>query len=314
MPILIIPLLLSLVSCSLQKIALRSSTPVFQKSSDGMMSERDWDIFRASAPANIKMMELIWQQDDKNLDLLSVLIKAYAGYAFAVHETLAFGEELSGQEVSPERAKAIEIYTRAFDYGLRYLEEKGVKKEDLLTSDETKLAGKLKEFENATDIRALLYTAQAWGSLINLQKYNVALVSQVPKVKLFFDRVCEVSPDIDHNVCDIFYAQYEASRPRMLGGNPEKAEQLFLNAMENHPLNLLIRVNYIQSVIVPLMDGEKYDKTAALLREEFTKFEDQNRDSLENTSPYRLVPALNLYNAIAKKRFEFVEKHKKKIF
>src|ERR1043165_9198096 len=105
--------LLGLTSCSLQKMAIRSATPVFEKSSDTMMKEGNWDFFKASTPGNLKFMEVIWDQDQKNLPLLGVLIKSYSGYAFAVHETLAYQDELKGVENSQAKKDAITFYTRA---------------------------------------------------------------------------------------------------------------------------------------------------------------------------------------------------------
>lgn len=310
----LLPLLLVSVSCgTLQKWALRSSTPVLEKSSEGLMHEGNWEFFRASAPANIKFLELIWLQDQENYQLLSVLIKSYAGYALGVHESLAFEDELSGAEDSHAKKDAIIFYTRALDYGLIYLKHKGVERGDLLSNDFDKLKNKLKEFDE-DDVTALLYTGLAWGGLINLQKDNVSLVSQIPNVKLLFDRACWIKHNIDHNVCDIFYAQYEASRPKMLGGNPEKGEELFLTSIGKHPKNLLIRMNYIQYSVMPMMDTEKYEKQSAVMKEEIAKWEDLNRDGLESVSTYKNSAELNLYNAIAKKRFLAVEKYKTKIF
>jgi hypothetical protein len=296
----------------MQKLAIRASAPVFVKSSEGITKEANWEFFRASAPANIKLLELLGEQDPGNPELLAVLVKSYAGYAFAVPETLAFEDELKGGDESPARRDAVTFYTRALDLGLRYLADRGVSRDDLL-GNETRLEGKLGELGKG-DAVALLYTAQAWGSLINLQKDNIALVAQVPKVKLLFDRVCALDPAIEHNVCDIFYAQYEASRPRMLGGNPEKGDELFRAAIRRNPQNLLIRMSYIQYLLIPAMDREKYERAAADLRAELAKWDDHNRDNLENLSPYRHVRELNLFNAIAKKRFELVEKYKDKIF
>lgn len=309
----LLPVLLAVSACSLQKMALRSSTPVFEKTSVSMMKEMNWEFFSEAGPGNLKFLELLYDQDPENLRLLSVLIKSYSGYAFGVKETLLFQDELSGLEDSPHKKQAISFYTRAFDYGLFYLKQKGITSQELLSNDESLLQKKLKEMDQE-DVHALLYTAQAWGSLINLQKDNIALVGQVPKVKMIFDRVCEINPDIDQNVCDIFYAQYEVSRPKMLGGNPERGEELFLKAIEKHPKNLLIRLSYIQYYVVPLMDADKYEGQAKILREEFQKFSDLNRDSLENISPYKDEASLNLYNSIAKKRFEIIEQNKKKIF
>lgn len=304
--------LLTLTGCSLQKMALRGATPIFQNSSRDVLREGNWEFFRVATPGNLKFLELLWQQDQDNLEMLSVLIKSYSGYAFGVHETLTLEDDLLGSDESQAKKDSIYFYTRALDYGLLYLKKRGITNDDLLGSEE-KLQKKLKSLDDEDTI-ALLYTAQSWGSLINLQKDNIALISQVPKVKILFDRVCSIEPDIDHNVCDIFYAQYEVSRPKMLGGDPVKGEQLFHEAIKKYPHNLLIRLSYIQYALVPAMDGEKYEKVASELRKEFASFSDLNRDNLENVSPYKDATELNLFNAIAKKRFEIIEKHKKKIF
>lgn len=309
----LLPLLFALMSCSLQKMAMRSATPLFEKSSDGMMKEGNWDFFKASAPGNIKFLELIYLQDPENLKLLAVLIKSYSGYAFAIPETLYFADEIEEREDSKWKADAIRFYTKSLDYGLYYLKQKDISREDLLSGNEKKLKEKLKEMDEE-DLTAMLYFAQAWGSLINLQKDNVVLVSQVPKVKLLFDEVCSRKPDIDHNICDIFYAQYFASRPKMLGGDPEKGEEIFLKSMEKHPHNLLLRMSYLQYVVLPAYDQEKYEKISLEMKKEIALWEDMNRDELRNNSPYRKNPGLNLYNSIAKKRFLLVEKNKNKIF
>jgi hypothetical protein len=308
-----LPFLFIITSCSLQKLALRSSTPIFEKSANGIMGEGNWDFFKDSSPGNLKFMELLWEQDQENIHLLPVLSKSYAGYSFGVAETLYLEDELNNVENSFWKTQAITFYTRALDYGLIYLEHKNLTRKDLLNHDEKILRKRLERLEKE-DASALLYTAQSWGSLINLQKDNVALVSHVPKVKLLFDRVCELQPDIDANACDLFYAQYESSRPKMLGGDPEKGERLFLEAMDKHPKNLLLRVNYIQYVILPQMDAEKYEKQAVFLRQEFERLYHLDRDNLEDVSPYKNDKGLRLFNSIAKKRFSIIEKLKNKIF
>ncbi len=313
MVVFFLPFLLMITSCSLQKLALRSSTPIFEKSANGIMGEGNWDFFKDSSPGNLKFMELLWEQDQANIQLLPVLSKSYAGYSFGVAETLFLEDELNNVDDSFWRKQAITFYTRALDYGLIYLEHKNLTRKDLLNHDEEVLKRKLQGMQKE-DASALLYMAQSWGSLINLQKDNVALISHVPKVKLIFDRVCELQPDIDANACDLFYAQYESSRPKMLGGDPQKGEKLFLEAIKKHPENLLLRVNYIQYVILPHMDAEKYEKEAVSLRQEFERTDNLNRDNLEDVSPYKNHKGLNLFNSIAKKRFSIIEKLKNKIF
>lgn len=308
-------LLLFLAGCgSINKWALRSATPLFEKSSTLSTQEKNWNTFREATPANLRFTELLALQDPDNLSLLALLIKGYAGYAYAVPETLFFQDELSGLEESSWKNEALHHYTRALDYGLLYLKKKNLSHLDLLNLDEKKLIKKLKKNLDQEDLPAVLYTAQAWGSLINLQKDNVALISQIPRVKIMFDYVCSLDPKIEHGVCDLFYAQYEASRPRMLGGNPEKARELYQLAFEKYPKNLLMRLSFIQYLLIPGMELEAYQKEAVWLKTEFSKWENSNRNSLEDTSEYRDAREINLYNAIAKKRFEAIEKFKAKIF
>ena len=308
-------LLLGAVGCgSIQKRVIRSASPVFHRSTAALTKENNWEFFKESLPANLKFLELLWQQDQDNLALLGILVKGYAGYAYAVPETLAFGDEVSGVDDSQYKKEAVFFYTRALDYGLLYLSRKGVKRSDLLSMGENKLSKKLRKKLDQEDLPALMYMAQSWGSLINLQKDNIALVSQVPRVKVLFDHVCKEDPKLEHNSCEIFNAQYEAARPAMLGGNPKKAEELYQKAIKDHPQHLIIRLGYIQYLLLPAMDGERYEKEAAVLRDEITKWSDINRDGLENKSEYKNASDLNLYNAIAKKRFEMIEKNKNKIF
>jgi hypothetical protein len=306
---------LALAGCgSIQKMALRSASPMFVEGSNKLTLERNWEFFRESAPANLKFLEMIYLQDPDNLSLLATLVKGYAGYAYAVPETLAYGDELAGIDESIHKQNAISLYTRALDYGLEYFNQKGIKKSHLLGSQDKELDKLLDKNLSKKDLTAVLFTAQSWASLINLQKDNVALVSHVPKVKVLFDWVCEKDPKIENGVCDIFAAQYEAARPRMLGGNPEKAKVLYAAAIKKRPHHLLIRVGLIQYSLIPAFDQEAYEKEATQLREEFSKWDNLNRDNLENESEYKSAEDLNLFNAIAKKRFELMELNKKKIF
>ena len=307
--------LLGLIGCSsVQKLALKGVTPIFVEGSTKLTYERNWDFFREASPANIKLVEMLYLQDTKNLELLTTLIKTYAGYTYAVPETLAMGDELAGIDESIHKQNAILLYTKALDYGLDYFQQKGITKSDLLNLSEKKLVDKFKEKFSKRDYTAALFTAQAWLSLINLQKDNVALVSQIPRAKILMDWVCHKDGAIENGVCDMFYAQYEGSRPKMLGGNPEKSKELYLAAIKKRPRHLLIRVNYIQYLILPGFEKEAYEYESKILKEEFAKWENINRDNLVDNSEYKSVEHLNLFNAIARKRFDFIEKNKLKIF
>ena len=311
---LIFLMLIFITSCSsLQKWAVKRSSPVFHRAGEQLTKEDSWEFFKNSAPGNLKFIELVYLTDPENLALLPAVIKAHTGYAYGVPETLTFADELKGID-SPHKKEAIHHYTRALDYGVYYLGQKDISREDLLNLPEEKLLKKLQDETDEDDLVAMVYMAQSWGSLINLQKDNVALVSQIPRVKILFDYICQAKPEIENNICAIFMAQYEASRPRMLGGNPEKARELYASAMKKNPYHLLIPLNLIQYIHLPAMDGEEYEKLAATLKTEFEEWGKKNRENLKDESRYSKHRELDLYNAIAKKRFEIIEQNKKTIF
>lgn len=306
---------ITLLSCgTVQKLGLRTMSPLFKKSGDYLTQERNWTFFKEATPANLKFLELLYLQDQSNLDLLELLIKGYAGYAFAVPETLLFEDEIKGVENSLWKKEALDFYTRAFDYGLNFLEKRNISSKILLSEGDEGLKEIINSQLSESDIVSVLYFAQSWGSLINLQKDNIALVAQVPKVKMLFDWVCELRPNIDHGVCDIFYAQYEASRPKMLGGDPEKARKMYQEAIQKMPHHLLIRMSYIQFSILPSYDEEEYNKLSSELLREIERWENFDREFLSSRSEYKNDSDLNLYNAIAKKRLQIIEQNKKHIF
>jgi hypothetical protein len=312
--LMLLVLLITSACSTIKTLSLRGAAPLFVEGSYKLTQERSWDFFQQSIPANLKLLEMLYLQDPKNMGLLQSLVKGYSGYAYAVPETLAFGDELAGIEESIHKKNAIMFYTRALDYGLTYLKLRGISRKQLLEGDQHKLTDLFKDQLSKRDLTPLLFTGHAWAGLINLQRDNVALVSHVPRVKIIFDWICKIDENIENGFCDIFYAQYEASRPRMLGGNPEKGAELYQVAMKKRPQHLLMRVGYLQFSVIPAFDQEMYETQSKLLKEEFLKWEDLNRDTLENNSEYKAFDELNLFNAIARKRFELMEAYKLKIF
>lgn len=157
MPYLLLILSLSLVGCSsLQKMALRSSSPMFVEGSNKLTLENNWEFFRESAPGNLKFVEMIYLQDTDNLEILSTLVKGYAGYAYAVPETLALKDELEEVEVSEHKQNALMLYTKALDYGLEYFQKKGIPKNKLLSMGEKDLLKLMNKKLTKKDYSAVL--------------------------------------------------------------------------------------------------------------------------------------------------------------
>ncbi len=286
--------------CSLTKLALRSQAPLFEEGGKSLNRERDWQWFKTASPGNIQFMETLYSQDRDNRGLQRALIRSYAGYAYLVSETEALSEQIDSLEERPREAQALALYARALAHGRSYFQAKSI---TLQGTAEAELLQQLEQRSDQADWGPLLFYAQALAASINLQKQDLALVAQLPRAKLLFDYVCHRQPDIEQGVCPLFYAQYEASRPRMLGGNPEKGRELFLQFIKRHPDHLLARVSYLQFSVMPRLDEEEFNRESEELQRRLDAWKQVDKAS-----------DLNLLNATAEQRFSILKKSQKKIF
>lgn len=307
-------------SCSgIQKMGVRSMVGVLDQASMDLEREASFDFFAESIPANIKTMEGLLAVDTKNQKLLSLLVKAHAGFAFGVKETFYLQDLWRGQEKLSTKEQTIYHYSRAIYYAEKYLSLKNVFFDDLVkTSDEKELQKILSQKLNpqSTDLVVLFFLGQSLGGLINLQKNNPYLLSYLPLMKGVFDWSCNHSPDYSSGFCPLFYGAYEAGRPALLGGNPTRGKNIFLQAIKKYPENYLIRTLYLQYYLIPQMDRVGYDEQKKILFQAQEKFQQKlnwgkNLGGGESKSD---SDAINLFNAIAFKRFGFLMASEKNLF
>ncbi len=265
------------------------------------------------------MMEGLLYLQPENKRLLAGLTKGYAGYAFAIYDTLALEEELQGIDDGPMKKAALLNYSKAVEYGIRFFEVSGISYEQLQAAvNKDGSVGTLldKEFsDDMLDLEGAFFTAQSLGGLIVHQRDDMLLVAQLPIVKGLFDWVCAKKPDINFGACDIFYGAYEAGRPRALGGNPDKGKEFFLKAIEKNPHNWLVRTNYMRFYLIPMGEEDGFKENLKILAEAEEKFSEQFKwRPVKNSGPEFSEKKLALYQAIALKQYEILKKYKNKIF
>lgn len=310
-----------LTGCSsfVDKMAVSTTAGLLYKATEQVETEKSWDYFELSTPANIKMMEGLLYVDPENLDLLVSLIKGHAAMAFVVTETLALEESYSSSSSAGQKytQMTLDHYSRAIEFGLRYLKVKGLELENLQEQVSNKdgimqlLEQKLSD--DNQDIDAVVFTAQALGGLINWQKKNLVLVAQLPLVKGMFDWVCHKRPSINFGACGVFYGAYESGRPKMLGGNPELGQKLFLETIKQYPENALIRAAYVQYYLIPQNDSKGFKEQMSILE----KMDRADKKALI-WSPIKkesqIPPRMAVLRALGLKRYEVMKKFEKKLF
>lgn len=303
----------------MNKLSVNMASPLLFDLSYSIEFQRDFEFFRQATPSNLQLFESIWSMSPKNEKLLSVLVKGYAGFAFAVFETEYLSNIIKAEEDQSKIDRIIHYYTKAFNYALMYFSEHNISYRNIVAAG--KEPGGVKKLfdkeldDEAQDLEIVLFAAQSLGSMINLQKTNMGIVAQLPTVKEMFDWVCEKNPKINFGACDIFYATFEASRPKTLGGDPEKGKKLFLEGIKNYPDNFLIRAAYIQYYIVPMSDEEGYKEQRFYLEAALRNSEKFRKWSpIENDFPEFKERRLAAYQMVGLERFKIFKKYEKELF
>ncbi len=304
--------LFSLSGCGsfINRMAVKSAGGMLAKASDEVLTEGNWDIFYYGVPGNLKLMEGLYHISPEDRGVLSGLVKGYAGYAFVVSETLALNEEYNESEIRPNTRQAIYHYSKAVNYGEQFLKTYGldfdqIQKVSSSKEESSRLLGKLgtSKFE----LETLFFIGQAYGGLILFNLDDMALIAKRPIVKAIFDYVCQINPDFNRGACDIFYAANLVLTPAMMGGDPNKGQEIFEKAMNKYPENDFIRVAYMQFFTIPFEEEELFQESFNLLKKKEKDF----KASLEfdpNSKDNRRS-SINLFKAVAFKRLEIIKKH-----
>ena len=309
---------LALSGCSVNMVALRTTSEILADATAEIETEENWQVFKDGVPAALKTIEGLAYLDPTNEDLLVSLTKGYAAYGFGVYETLHLEEKFKDADKTPYKRQAIYHYDKSISYGLRWLLSHGF--EFAAFSKAAKADQGLAYLDDILDddnqkhLEGVFFLGQSWLSYINLQRDQPALFAQLYVVKNFFDWVCKAKPDFRFGACQAFYGAYALSRPKMLGGDPEKGAAIFAKAIKDYPKNLFLRVAFLEYYAIAAMDEDVYKVQkryllAALKKTQAAKVPARGPLSLE--SPEQTG---QIYNAIALRRFKIIRQYEKELF
>jgi len=271
-------------SCSPTSFVLRQMAPVLENSAQVLYEETDLQIAEQALASNLKLIEGLLKNDPKNKELLLLLAKGYSGYA------LGFAED-----ENPQRAKM--FYLRARDYALRILNQKAGYK-----TAQKQGAGGLEHFLKECgkeDVPALFWTGFAWAGFANLSLNDPEAILALPEIQLYMQRVEELQPDYFYGAVYLFQGSMYGMKPRILGGNPEKAGMYFeKNFKLNNSEFLLAYVYAAKFYAAKILDDALFD---------------QYLNHIMDT-PVDVRPGLQLFNQIAKKKARKLLEQKEDLF
>lgn len=204
--------LLGLFGCSMRGVALRSTTELLETGVTAYYNEPDWQLAREALGSQLKFVEGLLESDPGNLRLLLLAAEGFGGYAF-----------LFCEDSQPVRAKA--FYLRGRDYAFKALARRSRFRNLAAMSSldaERALAQAVKE-----DAPGLFWAAFCWSGFINLARDSPEAIADLPKAALLMKRAHELGPEYHFAGSDLFFGVYFASRPKLLGGDTEKARAHF---------------------------------------------------------------------------------------
>ncbi|MBL6989747.1 MAG: hypothetical protein ISR65_08210 [Bacteriovoracaceae bacterium] len=307
----------------MQSVGISSMASILYDASYEVETESNWQNFKTAIPANLKFVEGLLYLEPENRKLLATLTKGYSAYAFVVNDTLYLRDYFKDVENSFNKQQSIYNYSKAIEHGMHFLQTYGI---NYIT-----LTRKMKEnngiMELLSDklgrddqfaIEGMFALSQALIGLINHQRNRVHLVAQLPIAKGLLDWSCNLRPNLNLGACNMLYGAYESSRPRILGGNPEKGKQYFLKFINEYPNNPLARLSFIQYYLIPMSDEQQYRQQAYLLEQNLRDFKKRltwdpthkNRHSKAKIQSNRT----ELYGSIVLERFAIIKEFEKQLF
>ena len=264
--------MLLLSGCGVQTIAIRSTEAVVDYGLEAINEESDLKLAEQSIASNLKLLEGLLKGDPENNHLLLLASRGYGSYA------LGFVED-----DSLERARM--FYLRARDYALKILRQ-DEQFSQVWDKDLESFQQALSAF-GADDVPAVFWAANAWGNYIRLNLTDPAAIADLPKVEALLKFVLASEEPYFYGSTHLALGILLASRPKILGGDPEKGREHFERCIEIMKGKFLLAyLYYAKTYAVQTQNKELY---VNLLH----KVEEASLD---------VLPEQRLANAIAKQK------------
>lgn len=247
---------LSLASCSIKRIAVDSIASSLAEGTDVYATEDDPQLVRDALPFALKTVEALLGSAPDNENLLLTACKGFTQYSYAFVQLDAERIEDEDWEASERgRARALKLFLRGRDYGLRALETRHDNFAELLRTDLGLALGKLRK----DDVELLYWTASAWGAAVAQGLDRPELLGDVHILRALFKRALELDESWDNGAIHESMVTIE-SFPEAMGGSPERAREHFARALElSGGLTASLYISLAENLCVPNQDRAEFE-------------------------------------------------------
>jgi hypothetical protein len=235
----LLTLALPFCGCSLNRLAVRSTAAIVDKGLPALYREKDPQFAKEALPANLKLMEILLESDPGNRTLLLDAAMGFCGYGFMFIE-------------DTDEARASGFYAKGSGYALRALERYGAAADGAVRTEKL----------DKRSAPAAFWHTFCRAAYVNLNRDDPDAVAELPKIMPVAERVSELDPGYYHNGAYAMLGTYYALRPKILGGDPEKAKTNFDKALSGEGAGFLLNAYMAAKMYaVAAQDADYFERT-----------------------------------------------------
>jgi hypothetical protein len=233
-----------LTACATGKtMTVAATASLLEDVANASYKQSDLVLIRRGMPSYLMLIDGMAEALPNNKRLLISAAQLYASYASAFIQ-------------DEDQIYATALYARARDYALRALEQNGFKNPATRPFDDFEIGlydlGK-------NDVPYIFWAASCWGSWISLNRGSMEAMAELPRVELLMKRVLELDEAFYYGGAHIFMGVLDASKPRVAGGDLDRARDHFLKAIElGDGKFLMARIYYADSYAKKAFDRELF--------------------------------------------------------
>jgi hypothetical protein len=245
-------------ACDMVNLTVNTTAKVLVRAKPSLQQESDYELAAAALPGTIKTIEGFHIANPDNRTLTGMLAESYCQYASGFleegWEQAMFEKRQADAETLARRAT--NSYIRCMNYGLELL---GGSWKKAMFED---IEGVRKLAAASTDVTGMFWVALGLASAINLNRDDIAMVTHLPKARILFERVAQLSPNYYMGLAHVALGSIKTAQGKDIGGDPEGGRAHFETAMKiTGGKFLLAKVLFARKYAVITQNRDLYHKT-----------------------------------------------------
>ncbi|MGQ9645319.1 MAG: TRAP transporter TatT component family protein [Thermodesulfobacteriota bacterium] len=226
-----------------KKATIAATASVLEDVLKASYRQSDLRMIREGTPAYLMLLDGMIEAWPDNAQLLIAAAQGYSSFASVFWE-------------DQDRDYAKQLTAKGKRYALRALELKGLKDPLQRPFDDFKKDLKIL---GKREVPSLFWSATCWASWINLNLDSVEAVAELPRVEVLMQRVLDLDEAFYYGGPHLFMGIWFASRPKIAGGDLQRAQRHFIKAIElGHGKFLMAYVYYANTYARQALDKDLF--------------------------------------------------------